>query len=153
MRIGLFFLLSLVLFISNCAQDAIDQEMVDKEIIEQYLADNSLTATLHEDGIYYNITQEGTGTEMPTSDSNVEVKYRGYLVDGTTFDQTTGDETRTFALSGVIPGWQTAIKLLKKGGKGTFYIPSALGYGANPPSFAIPRNAVLIFDVELIDFN
>ena len=53
MRIGLFFLLSLVLFISNCAQDAIDQEMVDKEIIEQYLADNSLTATLHEDGIYY----------------------------------------------------------------------------------------------------
>lgn len=153
MRIGLFFLLSLVVFASNCTKDTVDQEMVDKEIIEQYLADSSLTATLHESGIYYNITLEGTGTEMPTIDSNVEVKYRGYLTDGTTFDQTPVGETRTFALSGVIPGWQTAITLLKKGGKGTFYIPSSLAYGASPPSFAIPPNAVLIFDVELIDFN
>ncbi|RLD57409.1 MAG: peptidylprolyl isomerase, partial [Bacteroidetes bacterium] len=40
--------------------------------------------------------------------------------------------------------------LLKKGGIGTFFVPSALGYGPNGPG-SIPDNAVLIFEIELID--
>ena len=38
-----------------------------------------------------------------------------------------------------------------KGGKGTFFIPSALGYGPNAIG-NIPENSVLIFEIELIDF-
>jgi FKBP-type peptidyl-prolyl cis-trans isomerase FkpA len=41
--------------------------------------------------------------------------------------------------------------LLKKGGKGTFLLPSALGYGPGG-SGSIPPNTVLIFDIELVDF-
>jgi len=58
-----------------------------------------------------------------------------------------------FGLNQVIPGWQQAIPLLQKGGKGTFYIPSGLAYGTRGAGGAIPPNAVLIFEVELIDFK
>ena len=157
MKKGLFVLFCLGLFIMSCNNDddildPVAQEMVDQEIIDQYLTDNSITATEHESGMHYIITEEGTGTEMPSGDSNVEVKYRGYFTDGNTFDQTSGDNTITFALNGVIQGWQIALPLLKKGGKGTFFFPSALAYGPFPPQ-GIPANAVLIFDIELIDFN
>jgi len=53
----------------------------------------------------------------------------------------------------VIPGWQQAIPLLKKGGKGTFIIPSGLAYGPRGAGGTIKPNSVLIFDVELIDFT
>jgi FKBP-type peptidyl-prolyl cis-trans isomerase len=52
----------------------------------------------------------------------------------------------------VIPGWQEAIPLLKKGGKGTFIIPSGLAYGSRGAGGAIKPNTVLVFEVELIDF-
>ncbi|MGB1218088.1 MAG: FKBP-type peptidyl-prolyl cis-trans isomerase, partial [Saprospiraceae bacterium] len=57
-----------------------------------------------------------------------------------------------FPLTGVIKGWQEAIPLLSKGGKGTFLIPSGLAYGARGAGADIPGNTVLIFDVELLDF-
>ena len=152
MKKGILFFLGLGFFIAACNQDNVDQAMVDKEIIEEYLADNSLNFTEHESGIYYEITQEGTGTDMPSLESNVEVIYKGYFLDGTVFDQTPEGETTTFSLGGVIEGWQIAVPLLKKGGKGTFLLPSELAYGSNPP-FGIPLNAVLAFDIELINFN
>jgi FKBP-type peptidyl-prolyl cis-trans isomerase len=40
---------------------------------------------------------------------------------------------------------------MTKGQKNTLLLPSALGYGNNPPP-GIPKNAVLIFDVKLVDF-
>ncbi|NJN77920.1 MAG: hypothetical protein HC803_05960 [Saprospiraceae bacterium] len=58
-----------------------------------------------------------------------------------------------FGLNQVIRGWQIAIPMLQKGGKGTFYIPSGLAYGSRGAGGVIPPNAVLIFDVELLDFK
>ncbi len=81
----------------------------------------------------------------------MKVKYKGYLTDGTVFDQTTGSLSATFSLSGLIEGWQEGIPLLKKGGKGTFFLPSALGYGPSGAG-SIPPNTVLIFEIELLDF-
>ena len=152
MRKGLFFLMTLGILFAACRKENVDQAMVDKEIILQYLTDNNLNATEHSSGMFYLITNEGTGSESPNINSNVEVKYPGYSPDGTTFDQTQGDSTATFALAGVIEGWQIAIPLLKKNGKGTFLFPSELGYGSSSRP-GIPRNSVLIFDVELVDFN
>jgi FKBP-type peptidyl-prolyl cis-trans isomerase len=40
--------------------------------------------------------------------------------------------------------------LVKVGGKGTFYLPSALGYG-NQGSYGVPPNSVIIFDIELVN--
>jgi len=53
----------------------------------------------------------------------------------------------------VIKGWQESIPMLKKGGKGKFFIPSALAYGERGAGKDIPPNTVLVFDIELIDFE
>ena len=61
---------------SSCKLE--DQSETDRMEIEQYLADNNLTATRHESGIYYNISNPGTGAN-PTLSSVVTVKYKGFL--------------------------------------------------------------------------
>jgi FKBP-type peptidyl-prolyl cis-trans isomerase FkpA len=137
------------LLMANGCKDE-DQGEIDRVAILKYITDNNLTATEHESGMFYVITTPGTGGN-PTLSSTVEVKYKGYFTDNTVFDQTTGNNTIEFPLQNLIEGWKIAIPLLQKGGKGTFLLPSALGYGSNPPP-GIPANSVLIFDIELIDF-
>ena len=75
----------------------------------------------------------------------------GSQLDGVVFDQTTGSATAKFRLGDLIQGWQIAIPLLQKGGKGTFFCPSDLGYGPQAVG-NIPSNSVLIFEIELVDF-
>ncbi len=148
MRYLTFLIVAVVLF-SACNKE--NQEDIDDEIIQQYLSDNSIDATKDDSGIYYIITEEGTG-DHPDINSEVTVRYKGYLTDGTVFDETTGNSTATFPLSGLIRGWQIGIPKLKQGGKGTFFIPSDLGYG-DQATGNIPANSVLIFDIELVSFD
>jgi FKBP-type peptidyl-prolyl cis-trans isomerase FkpA len=146
----LTFLSILILIFSACNKED-SQADKDDVIIQQYLADNSIQATKDPSGLYYVITEEGTG-DHPDISSEVTVRYKGYLTDGTVFDETTGNATATFPLSGLIRGWQIGIPKLKQGGKGTFFIPSDLGYGDNATG-NIPANSVLIFDIELVSFD
>jgi len=124
---------------------------IDIETIENYLADNNIEADSTSEGIYYFFEEEGEG-ENPPANAMVTVKYKGYFLNGEVFDETQGDATATFSLSGVIRGWQLGIPLFKKGGKGTILIPSALAYGPAGNS-SIPPNTVLAFDIELISFQ
>lgn len=145
----------LLWMVSSCNREPIlspeEQLAKDIGIIEQYLTDNNLVAEKLESGLHYIITDEGRDNEKPGPDDQVEVKYKGYFTSGKVFDQTEGDRTISFYLTQVIKGWQQAVPLLNRGGKGTFFIPSGLAYGSRPPS-GIPANAVLIFEIELIDF-
>ena len=52
----------------------------------------------------------------------------------------------------VIRGWDEGITYFNKNSKGTIYIPSSLGYGASGAGGVIPPNAVLVFEIELIDY-
>lgn len=127
-----------------------DQADIDREIIKQYVADNNLNATEHSSGIFYVIETPGSGGN-PTVNNQVTVRYKGYYLDGVVFDETNGTETVKFRLGDLIQGWQIAIPLLQKGGKGTFIIPSGLAYGSNPP-FGVRADAVMAFEIELVDF-
>ena len=147
----LLILLSCLFAFSACKKDDDNdnrQAEIDEQIILDYLSDNNLTAQRDPSGIYYIITHEGDG-EHPTAQSTVSVYYKGYLTDGSVFDQT-GVGTATFNLQGLIEGWQIGIPLLKEGGEGTFFIPSALGYGSQARP-GIPANSVLIFEIELVE--
>lgn len=134
---------------TGCSKD--DQAQLDRDAILQYLNDKGLSATEHSSGIFHIIDPPGSGGN-PTLSSTVTVKYKGYYLDGVVFDQTTGSNTATFALSGLIEGWKIAIPLLQKGGKGLFLIPSGLAYGAYPPA-GVRSNAPMAFEIELVSFK
>lgn len=148
MQFFLLAILGLVVF-TACSKQA----EKDREAIQADLATKKIT-TAKEDpsGIFYTIDKVGTG-DSPTVSNEVEVVYKGFLLDGFRFDSTLVGKTTIFPLSQVIEGWQIAVPLLKKGGKGTFWIPSGLAYGSNPPSAKIPEDAVLIFEISLVSFN
>lgn len=145
----IFFLAIFTVFISCDKEDEDFQEQYDKDIalIEDYLAENNLTAEKTSSGLYYIITNEGSGA-YPSVNNTVTVQYSGYLLDGTKFDS----GTSSFSLSGVIQGWKEGIPKFRTKGRGKLIMPSYLGYGTSG-SGSVPANAVLIFDVYLISFQ
>ena len=134
--------------------DFYDQAERDNALILEYLKSNGLEAQSTESGIYYIIDEPGEGNDHPDNASKITAHYEGKLLDGTIFDSSIKrGEPLEFSLGRVIKGWQEAIPLLKKGGKGTFIIPSALAYGTQGAGGAIKPNSVLVFYVELLDFT
>lgn len=106
-----------------------------------------------ESGLQIEILQEGSGPK-PTSSDTVTVHYTGTLADGTVFDSSRErGEPATFPLSGVIPGWTEGLQLMSVGSRARLVIPSELGYGPRGAGGRIPPNAVLVFDVELLEIK
>lgn len=138
-----------VLIMPGCKKDddAEKQAAIDEQIIIDYLAANNIDATRHESGLYYVITDEGTG-DRPTIYNSVEVYYKGYFTDGSIFDQTTSGPV-SLSLQSLISGWQIGIPLIKEGGSIRLFLPSALGYGASG-SGSVPPNTVIFFDIDLV---
>ncbi len=141
-----FPLIALILIVfTACTDRATKQAEEDETLIQDYIADNNLDAIPSGTGLYYVIEEEGTGLS-PTLFSTVMVNYSGNLIDGTVFD---ANDSISFGLSSVIQGWQEGIPYFKEGGSGKLLIPSALGYGSQSVG-SIPRNSVLIFDIDLL---
>lgn len=106
-------------------------------------------------GLGYTDLKVGSGPQ-PTSGKQVKVHYTGWLVDGTKFDSSVDrGEPFVFVIGAgqVIPGWDEGVMTMKKGGKRKLVIPAKLGYGARGVPGAIPPNATLIFEVELLDLR
>lgn len=135
-------------------------EMVayDDLSIQKYMQANALTGfTKTSDNLYYKIIEMGTGSPI-TVDSVVTTKYIGRLFNGKIFDQTSGENTAKFALSGTIEGFAKAIPFIKSGGKIRILIPSALGYGMEGSQnqfgqFTIPPFSCLDFEVNVTDVS
>jgi len=146
-------------------KDAAKQMTKEDKQLQTYFTKNNLKPVKTVSGLYYTITEEGTG-EMPKIGDTVTMNYTGTLLDGTKFDS--NEDTAfhhvapfQFALGKgqVIRGWDEGVALLKKDSKATFYIPSPMAYGAqsrpggdaNPKG--IPANSILLFDVQLKDIK
>ena len=125
-----------------------------KKESQEYLAKNKTKQGVKttQSGLQYEVLEEGEG-KSPTAQDVVTVHYEGKLLDMTTFDSSyqRGQPAR-FPVNGVIPGWTEALKMMKTGGKWRLHIPPDLAYGLTPPQGSqIPPNAVLVFDVELLE--
>lgn len=126
----------------------------NKTLAEEFLAKNREEEGIEvsDSGLQYRIVEKGEGPS-PKGDDLVVVNYRGKLIDGTEFDSSyKRNEPTQFPLKGVIPGWSEGLSMMKKGGKAEFFIPPELAYGDRPRQ-NIPANAVLIFEVELVDIK
>jgi len=107
-------------------------------------------------------TRVGDGTEA-TAGRNVSVHYTGWLYDevapnhkGRKFDSSRDrNQPFEFPLGGgrVIRGWDQGVAGMKVGGQRTLVIPAHLGYGPIGAGDAIPPNAPLVFEVELMGVN
>jgi FKBP-type peptidyl-prolyl cis-trans isomerase len=130
------------------------QLSIDLELIENYLKENNINATKTASGLYYEVTEKGTGDNASAGD-NVTVHYTGMLLDGEVFDSSLSrNEPFSFQLGKgmVIRGWDEGITYFNKGSKGKIYIPSPLGYGAAGAGGVIPPNAVLVFEIQVLDY-
>ena len=99
-------------------------------------------------GLQYVMTKEGTG-DSPKTGNVCKCAYKGTFLDGKVFDQ---NKSADMPIGQMIPGFNEALMMMKKGGKGTFLIPPAIGYGEQGGG-PIPGNTPLVFEVELIDFK
>ena len=105
-------------------------------------------------GLKYVDTKVGDGTEAKEG-SKVMVHYTGTLENGKKFDSSV-DRGQPFGpitlgKGMVIKGWDEGLQGMKVGGKRKLIIPPDLGYGARGAGDAIPPNATLIFEVELLE--
>ncbi|MFT7492343.1 MAG: FKBP-type peptidyl-prolyl cis-trans isomerase FklB [Pseudohongiellaceae bacterium] len=118
-----------------------------------YLAENAkkdgVVTTIS--GLQYKELTAGEGS-MPEASDTVSVHYKGTLVDGTEFDSSYGrGAPAVFPVNGVIPGWTEALQLMNVGDKWELTIPSTLAYGTGGTGSTIGPNAVLVFEVELLE--
>ncbi len=107
-------------------------------------------------GLQYEDTVVGTGAS-PNRGQTCEMHYTGWLFEGgqkTKKFDSSHDRGRPFTfqigIGRVIAGWDEGVATMKVGGKRTLLIPPDLGYGARGAGGAIPPNATLWFEVELL---
>jgi len=104
-----------------------------------------------ESGLQYMVVKKGDGA-VPTKEDRVQVHYRGTTIDGTEFDSSyERGEPVTLAVTGVIKGWTEALQLMPVGSTYKLFVPADLAYGPRGAGDRIGPNAVLVFDVELLE--
>jgi FKBP-type peptidyl-prolyl cis-trans isomerase len=146
-------------------QKALAAEVLKKDdkTITEYLAKEKIQATKGALGTYVQIITPGTGTAVDTS-VIVKTFYTGVVLGSTKAFDSNQDPffNRTEPLLvnmtsdpalgvTVITGWSDGLKLLSKGAKAKFYIPSSLAYGAQGAGQDIKPNSILVFDIEVAD--
>jgi len=107
---------------------------------------------MNKQGVEIEILKEGTGAIAKKGDT-VSVHYVGVLENGTKFDSSVDRGTPfEFSLGAgrVIPGWDIGVEGMKVGEVRKLTVPSELAYGSGGAGNAIPPNATLIFEVQLL---
>ena len=123
----------------------------------QYIAQRYTGARDTKSGLRYLVRQAGTGEARPVRGDVVTVNYEARLLDGEIRFDGSADHGGPFNFvlgeMRVIPGWEEALYLMRKGEKRTLLIPYWLGYGDRGIRGKIPGRATLVFDIELVEFT
>ena len=140
--------------IQNASQQDFDRLAAENSASgDAYLAENRSKEGVMttESGLQYEVLSQGDGP-MPGSEDQVQLHYRGTLIDGTEFDSSyERGEPAQFGVGGVIPGFSEALQLMSVGSHFRVVIPSEIGYGPQGTGGPIGPNATLIFEIELLE--
>lgn len=135
----------------------IQQQATDSKLIQQYVAEKKLKGFSTRSGMFVAYKNKGTGKPIVKGEK-IKVNYTGATLDGIVFDSNVdpkfGHVTPYEVAAGiaqVIMGWNEGLLLFNKGGEGTLIIPSALAYGSAGYGGAIGPDAVLVFDMKVLD--
>jgi len=118
-----------------------------KKIKDKDKLTKPLTSCTLNSGLQYQVLKTGSGPAAALG-RKVEVKYQGYLENGECFDK--GSLTFRLGLGEVIAGWDEGVKGMLRGEQRRLLVPPKLAYGLAGAPPAIPPNATLIFEVELL---
>jgi len=120
----------------------------DLVVVEEKWPNAERTST----GLWTEVLREGTGVKAERGDG-VNVLYKGWLLDGTLFDQAQ-DPAKPFAFrldrGKVIEGWEYGLLLMREGEKRIIIVPYEMAYGTRGRSPDIPRQSTLVFEIELL---
>ena len=149
----LIILLALILFvvIINWSKN----NKINKDMDAVLDNNDEQNSEIKNDGLKIEVLNEGEGVAAKNGD-NVSVHYTGTLEDGTKFDSSIDRGIPfNFVLGAgqVIKGWDLGVLGMKIGEKRKLIIPSDLAYGENGIPGAIPSNATLAFEVELLEIK
>ncbi|MEO5580719.1 MAG: FKBP-type peptidyl-prolyl cis-trans isomerase [Gemmatimonadaceae bacterium] len=138
---------------AGCTSDttAAPAATIEQTTFASALGVNLAAMTRTEAGVYRRDLVVGTGAEVVRA-QNLSVRYTGWLANGTEFDSNPSPKPLfVFRLGSgqVIAGWDDGIAGMRVGGRRQLLIPPALGYGRGGNG-AIPGNAVLVFNVEVV---
>ena len=115
-----------------------------------------MSETTTESGLRYTDIKTGDGEAVTGRGQTVSVHYTGWLEDETKFDSSR-DRNEPFSFpiecGYVISGWDEGVKGMQIGGVRRLTVPPELGYGAQGAGGAIPPNATLIFEIELLEIS
>jgi FKBP-type peptidyl-prolyl cis-trans isomerase len=109
-------------------------------------------ASVTHSGLTIEDTRLGQGAAV-TRGQTVNVHYTGWLAGGRRFDSSRErEEAFKFELDAgqLIAGWDEGVQGMRVGGQRRLVVPPHLGYGEQGAGSAVPPNATLVFDVELL---
>ena len=137
-----------------------EKEQAEREAkrAEEQLKEITRGCEKSKEGIYYKITEPGTGDKVGKG-KNVTVGYCGYLVDGTLFDASKefhpqGHDPLSFTTGAgqMIPGFDMMVQDMQLGETRTVILPPALAYGDQGYPGVIPGGAHICFDIKVLKF-
>jgi FKBP-type peptidyl-prolyl cis-trans isomerase FklB len=104
------------------------------------------------DGLQYEVIKNGdAASPMPKGVDTVEVHYKVALIDGKVLENSfESGQPAVFPVMGVIKGWIEILQLMRVGDHWKVYVPTDLAYGGTGNGTAIPPNAALVFEMELL---
>jgi FKBP-type peptidyl-prolyl cis-trans isomerase FklB len=150
--VGLFCLTSP--FLMSACSKGVSQETQakNKAYLDKIASDKAFTTDAS--GIVYKVVTASAEANSPASNATVKVHYEGKLINGHVFDSSyERGAPAVFGLDNLVPAWKIMIPQMKKGEVREIHVPAALGYGDKGAGTSIPPGAVLVFKIELIDFE
>lgn len=122
--------------------------MAQNTVVDKAAAEKGAVKT--ESGMVYRSLKDGSGASPKETDI-VSVHYKGTFPDGKEFDSSyKRGQPAEFPLNRVIKCWTEGVQKMKVGGKAKLTCPPSLAYGEKGAGSAVPPNATLIFEVELL---
>ena len=144
-----FFLLGALVLVVGCGDSGTGPQEAEDVSFAASLGIDLAKMTRLPSGVYVQTFTVGTGTATVTASSRITADYKGSLANGNVFD---AGRLTSLAVLNFIPGFTEGLIGMKKGEKRKIVIPSRLAYGDTPPA-AIPKNAVLVFEVTLVEIT